>query len=392
MKAGRRAFLTALAGTVAVGALGWLAVGRVLRPSPSASARRDAISVRDALGGAPEGFARATQARALRFPQDHGPHPEYRSEWWYFTGNLAGHGGRRFGFQLTVFRFALAPDPPARTSAWAARQVYMGHLAVSDVAARRFHAFERVSREALGLAGATADPVRVWVEDWSVQALPEGDGFRLSAGEAGVGLELTLRPAKPLVLQGDRGLSQKSAEPGNASYYYSYTRMSAAGQIRVGGEVVPVEGLAWMDREWSTSALGPDQVGWDWLALQLGDGRDLMFYRLRRRDGTVDPFSQGSVVQADGTARALRAEDVAVEVLAQWVSPRDGARYPARWRLRVPSESLDLTVEPLLADQELLLSVRYWEGAVRATGTSGGRPVAGYGYVELTGYSRERSG
>jgi predicted secreted hydrolase len=340
------------------------------------------------LAGEAEGFARADRPRVFRFPEDHGPHPEYRSEWWYFTGNLDAGPDRRFGFQLTLFRFGLDASPPPRRSAWAASQAFMGHLALTDVAAGRFHAFERVARGALGLAGARGGPALVWVEDWRVDALEGGEGFRLRGADGGVALDLEVRPVKPVVLQGEAGLSQKSPEPGNASYYYSWTRMAARGEVTVEGRAWPVEGLAWMDREWSTSALGPDQVGWDWLALQLDDGRDLMFYQLRRGDGTRDPLSKGTVVDPDGRSRPLDAGALALEVLGEWESPRDGARYPGRWRLTVPSEALALEVRPLLADQELMLSVRYWEGAVAVQGTSDGRPVAGRGYVELTGYAR----
>ena len=199
-------------------------------------------------------------------------------------------------------------------------------------------------------------------------------------------MDLSLRSAKPPVLQGEAGLSQKSGEAGNASYYSSCTRMEAQGSLRAGGPPVPVTGLVWMDREWGTSALGPGQVGWDWLALQLDDGHDLMVYRLRRADGTLDPHSSGTLVAPDGAARTLSAGEVAFDVLGEWRSPRDGTRYPARWRLRVPSEGLELEVRPLLADQELHLSVRYWEGAVEVTGSRAGHPVQGRGYVELTGY------
>lgn len=322
----------------------------------------------------------------FHFPEDHGPHPEYRSEWWYFTGNLTAPAGRPFGFQLTLFRFALAPTPSDRSSAWAAGQVFMGHLALTDPQSKRFHAFERLSREALGLAGARAEPTRVWLEDWVVEGRADG-GFRIAAFAGEVGIDLDLRAMKPVVLQGEDGLSQKSAQPGNASYYYSLTRMEARGAVRALGPELPVNGLVWMDREWGTSALGPNQVGWDWFALQLDDGYDLMFYQLRREDGTADPFSKGAWVDPAGSYRPLRAEEVTVKVLGDWRSPRDGARYPARWRLLVPSAGLDLEVRPLIPDQELHLSVRYWEGAVQVTGTRADQRVAGRGYVELTGYA-----
>lgn len=356
----------------------------------SSPARIEAtLPVREALAGAGEGFARAVVPRPLRFPDDHGPHPEYRTEWWYYTGNLRTPAGRHFGFQLTFFRVALAPAgaPDPRDSAWATRQLLVAHFAVTDTEGRRFGAESRASRQALGLAGAQARPFRVWVEDWSV----EGEGpsalpMRLRAAHGDVAVDLTLWAAKPVVLQGEDGLSRKGAEPGNASYYYSFTRMPASGVVRMGGGAFDVEGLAWMDREWSTSALGPDLAGWDWFALQLDDGRDLMFYRLRRRDGSASPFSAGVLVDSAGVARRLGAADAAIETVGHWTSPRSGVRYPARWRLTLPSAGVALEVEPRLAGQELIVGTRYWEGAVGVRGSAGGRAVSGQGYVELVGY------
>jgi len=233
-----------------------------------------------------------------------------------------------------------------------------------------------------------AEVFRVWLKDWAAAA-SGGPVFplhlRAAAGE--VALDLRLLQGKPAVLQGDRGLSRKSAELGNASYYYSLTRLPAAGTLRVGDERLVVTGAAWMDREWSTSSLGRDQVGWDWFALQLSDGSDLMLYQLRRRDGTADPTSSGTLVGPAGRSRSLAPSDFALEVLDQWTSPDSGIRYPARWRLRAPSELLDLVVSPRLADQELDLAFRYWEGAVALEGTRAGRPVSGQGYAELTGYT-----
>jgi predicted secreted hydrolase len=363
---------------------------------PTAPTLRATISVAEALsGGAADGFARALAPRPLVFPADHGPHPAFRTEWWYWTGNLrvpaAPGSGRRFGFQLTFFRTALAPAAASRPSAWGARDVYMAHLALTDVAAGGFHARDRWARAALDLAGATGDPVRVWLGDWTAEGQgPAGLPMRLRAGDGDVRIDLTLASLKPPVLHGERGLSRKSEEPGNASYYYSLTRMRAEGEVGLGGQAFPVEGWAWMDREWSTSALGPDLVGWDWFALQLDDGRELMLYRLRRKDGGIAPASQGTLVQADGAAQRLERDAVEVRPLGHWTSPRGGTRYPAGWRLRVPALALDLTVTPLVADQELDLAVRYWEGAVRVEGTADGRPVGGEGYVELVGYAARR--
>jgi predicted secreted hydrolase len=330
--------------------------------------------------------------RPFVFPRDHGPHPGFRTEWWYWTGQVESADARarprRFGFQLTFFRRALVPEPVGRASAWGTHEVYLAHLAVTDVDGRRFHAADRWGRAALDVAGATAGPLRVWVGAWSAEgAPPDALPLRLRAADGPVGIDLALTSAKPPVLHGEAGLSRKGAEPGNASYYYSLTRMPAAGTITLDGNAIPVRGLAWMDREWSTSQLGAGQVGWDWFALHLDDGRELMLYRLRRRDGAIDPASSGTLVAADGGARTLGPDAVEVTVLDHWTSPRDQARYPARWRVRVPGEALDLVVTPLLADQELILAVRYWEGAVRAEGTAGGRPLGGTGYVELVGYA-----
>lgn len=342
------------------------------------------VAVREALAEDRAGFARALAPRPLSFPEDHGPHPDFRTEWWYYTGNLETPAGRHVGFQLTFFRVALSPEEQPRASAWATRQLYVAHFAVTDTAGGRFHAASRASRAALGLAGAQAAPFRVWVESWSAEG--QGGPTRLRAGEGDVAIDLTVSPAKPVVLQGDRGLSRKGPEPGNASLYYSFTRMPVRGTVRLGAEALEVSGEAWMDREWSTSALGATVEGWDWFAVQLDDGRELMVYLLRRRDGTNDPFSAGTLVAADGTARRLDGADVRIETLAHWTSPHSGVRYPARWRLSVPSAELRLEIAPRLADQELRVGTRYWEGAVAVAGSSAGRPTAGQGYVELVGY------
>ena len=348
------------------------------------------LSVAGALRTADDhGYAKALAPRELHFPTDHGPHPEFRTEWWYYTGNLATAEGRRFGFQLTFFRSALAPGMPERASAWAARQAWLAHFTVSDVEGKRFYSFERWSRGAVGLAGAQGEPFRVWVKDWTAAGDPVFP-MHLRAAEGAereIAIDLLLQQGKPPVLQGERGLSRKSAEPGNASYYYSLTRMPTSGTVRVGEERFAVTGDSWMDREWSTSSLGRDQVGWDWLALQLSDGWDVMLYRLRRADDTADPASSGTLIAPDGGSRPLGLADFQLAGSGAWRSPRSGARYPERWRVRVPGEELDLDVRPLLADQELDVSFRYWEGAVAIEGTHHGKSVRGRGYVEMTGYA-----
>ncbi len=354
-------------------------------PAPPSSP----VSVGEALAGeSTEGFARAVTPRAFVFPRDHGPHPEFRTEWWYYTGNLRDPSGRHFGFQLTFFRIALAATMPPRASAWASRDAYLAHFALTDTAGQRFSVAGRSSRGALALAGAQAQPFKVWVEDWSAEGLAgDAAAVRLQAADGDVAIDLRLQSAKGVVPQGERGLDRKGPEPGNASHYYSLTRMSAIGRIATRGASFEVSGLAWMDREWGTSALGPELVGWDWMALQLDDGREVMLYHLRRADGRPDRFSGGSLIAVDGSSRRLAASEFRIEVLDTWSSPRDGTRYPSRWRVTVPREALEVEVIPRLADQELVVSVRYWEGAVRVQGHVGGRPVGGVGYAELVGYA-----
>lgn len=371
-----------VAAVLFVGALAWLLV----REHDTSRGDRG-ISVADALGGAPpDGFLRASSPRRFEFPADHGPHDGFRTEWWYFTGNLEASGGRHFGYQLTFFRVALGRSPMKRPSSWGANNIIMAHFALTDVEGDRFHYAERFSRSALGLAGASGQPLRVWLEDWS--AVETGDNplrVRLKAREGDMAVDITVTARKPFVLNGEAGLSRKSGTPGNASYYYSIPRMETAGTIAVGGKNFPVTGHSWLDREWGTSALGPNQAGWDWFALHLDDGRDIMFYRLRRFDGGTEPWSSGTLVGADGSYRYLDHDDVNTGVLQWWRSPASGSRYPSRWRLIIPSERLDLEITPRIPDQELLTSVRYWEGAVQVKSLVPGGPE-GSGYVEMTGY------
>lgn len=339
------------------------------------------------LSGETEGFARATEPRHLVFPEDYGAHPEFRTEWWYLTGNLSSRSGRRFGYQFTLFRNALAAEEPSRPSRWATRQVFMAHLALTDIDGQKFHAFERFARGGGGLAGVELDPFRAWLEDWELSSPGSPPPFRLTATAGDISLDLDLEPLKPLVLQGEAGLSRKGRQPGNASYYYSFTRLGTSGRLHLGGLELEIQGNSWLDREWSTSALEAGQIGWDWFALQLDDGTDLMVYQMRRDDGSPDPVSSGSRIGVDGARSALSWSDFQLEVLDWWTSPETGVRYPSGWQLRLPGEELDLQIEPVSRDQELRLSVLYWEGAVRVEGTRGSTPISGRGYVELTGYA-----
>ena len=342
----------------------------------------------DLLGSnADAGFARALEPREFSFPADHGAHPAFRNEWWYITGNLDDEAGRRFGFELTIFRFALAPAVPDSESRWRTNQVYIAHLAVTNPDDERFYVAQRYSRGALGLSGAQAEPVRVWIDDWEIAKSGDSDAWRLRADDAAFGIDVKLSALKPPVLNGIDGLSQTSSDPGNASYYYSMTRLGTEGTIRIGEREYTVSGQSWLDREWSTSALAADQVGWDWFALQLSDGSDLMFYGLRKTDGTEDAASAGTFVSASGVASHLDAEDVEITVLDTWDSP-EGGSYPSRWELTVPRFGIRVTVTPIMAGQELFTTVRYWEGAVDVVGTREGAAITGRGYVELTGYAK----
>lgn len=352
--------------------------------------------LRDAAG---QDYPKAIGPRAFSFPQDHGPHPGFRNEWWYVTGNVDAASGRRFGFELTIFRFRLAPadaDETAPASAWRSNQVFIAHFAVTDVAERRFLFSQRYARDALGLAGAQARPFRVWLEDWSMQdvaAHPAGwspddsaIAWRLRAADRDIGIDLRLDALKAPVLNGVNGLSQKSSDAGDASYYYSVSRLRSQGSLRLGEKQYPVTGLAWLDREWGSSALSREQRGWDWFALQLSDGSELMFYKLRRNDGSQDSRSAGSWIAVDGQTMPLSSNDVAIEVRDRWHSPQ-GGEYPIDWYMRVMPLALQLHVSPVIAAQEFGTGIRYWEGAVDVAGRRNGAPITGRGYVELTGYA-----
>jgi predicted secreted hydrolase len=339
------------------------------------------------------GFAQVLEPREFEFPRDHGPHPEYRQEWWYVTGNLDATTGERFGFELTFFRFALAPESQvvhtSGESAWRAGQVYMAHFAITDVAHEQFRFEQKLSRGAVGLAGAQDPPLNVWIDDWWLRAtVPEESRWSLHAVESGYELTLDAQELQPPVLNGERGFSRKSGDPGSASYYYSIPRVSVRGRLVRDGKPLEVEGLAWVDREWGSGSLGREEQGWDWFALQLRDGSSLMFYSLRGRDGRRDPHSAGTWIAANGQSQPLTGEQVQIDVLDYWRNPR-GERYPARWHLRVPTHGVDLDVRPILANQELTASARYWEGAVDVSGTRDGQQTQGRGYVELVGYATQ---
>ena len=349
------------------------------------------LNVAEALGGGDvSGYARALEPRSFSFPSDHADHPEFRNEWWYFTGNLKNEVGRPFGFQVTLFRNSLVPEVPEESgSPWRTNQLYMGHLALSDIQEDRFYHAERFQRSALGLAGVDAQPLRIWLDDWEIKGVSKDPmKWQLFAKTEEFGINLEVTPIKPLVLQGNQGLSQKGKEPGNASYYYSFTRMIASGEVITPDGIFDVTGSSWLDREWSTSVLESNQVGWDWFALQLNDGTDLMYYQLRDKAGKPSEQSSGKLVNPNGESRNLNFEEVALKVVEFWKSPNSGASYPAGWTLKLASENLDLEISPRMSDQELQTTVSYWEGSVRVQGTQNGQPIQGVGYVEMTGYDQ----
>ena len=333
-----------------------------------------------------EGFKTATTPRDFIFPQDHGSHPDFKTEWWYVTGNLETKTQRKFGFQITFFRWGISPDQPQSESQWATNQIYMAHFSITDTKNQQHYAFERFSREALKLAGSQTHPFKVWLLDWSLNSKNEQFfPLKLNAKQENVEINLNFDSIKPHILQGDRGLSKKSATPGNASYYYSYTRLKTHGAITINDETFSVIGNSWLDREWSTSALEKNQLGWDWFSLQLSNGQEIMFYQLRNKNGQIDQASSGSYINEDGKATKLSQDQVLIKPLTFWKSP-SGTEYPSTWNFSIPSKNIKLHIKPHIENQEIDLSVRYWEGAVGITGDINSNNITGNGYVELSGY------
>ena len=411
--AGIAGVLERVVGVVVIGVL--LAGCQPRQAIPAGERSGASLSAVALLGAGSDlaGFERALQPLPLELPRDHGPHPRFRNEWWYFTGVLQTRADtpprRRFGYQLTIFRQGLEPHPAPRASAWATANLYMGHLAISDLDGDprrpRFHAYQRFARDGLDLAGARAAPFEVWVDDWRVagaaagtETFPLALRARAAAGDEPAGaaevlgvpeasLALEVSAGRGPILQGDRGLSQKGPRPGDASYYHSFTRLPTQGTLTIGGQPFAVSGTSWLDREWSTGALDAALVGWDWLGVELDDGRDVMVYRLRTAEGVVTSQSRATLIDPDGRTHLFGPESFTFSPVGEWRSADGRARYPAAVRLRIPAAAVDLAVTPALADQELDLAIRYWEGAVAVTGVEGGHAVTGSGYLELTGYA-----
>ena len=374
------------------------------------------ISAAQALsGGDTEGYTQALGPREFVFPDDHGVHPGFKTEWWYYTGNLFTEEGRQFGYQFTIFRNQISPSGEdfvrinqkesaqmnlelnsANDSEWSTNQLYLAHFAISDVS-KRDHVFnERYSRGTAGLAGASVDPYRIWLEDWEItrvtdlKATDERFPVRIKAEMSdGTALEIVLNPQKPLVLQGEEGYDKKGGEDGNASYYISFTRMQTEGLLKKDGESLAVSGLSWMDHEWSTSALDSGQTGWDWFSIQLSNGYELMYYQIRNADPELAPQTTGSLIAPNGQKRDLGQGEVQLEVLEYWTSPHTGARYPLQWTLGIPSEELKIDVATVFDDQEMTVSVQYYEGALHVSGKFRDEAIDGNGYIEMTGYEQE---
>ena len=338
--------------------------------------------------GSDEGWRQAELGYAWQFPRDHGSHPAYRIEWWYYTGNLAAGDGSRFGYQVTFFRVGV-DQVPVNPSRWAVRDLFMAHLAVTDIESGRQLMAERLDRAGVGWAGAQSDTLAVWNGDWAVEL--EGDAHRLVAVDQAFGVNLRLEAGRGVTLHGEGGLSRKGLARGNASQYYSMTRMPTSGQVRIDGVWKSVTGDSWMDHEFGTTFLEMSQVGWDWFSLQLDNGQDLMLFQLRHADGTSDPLSAGTWVEPSGEASPFGAREFTITPLRYWASRSSGAEYPVAWRIELPTWQIALEVEAVVDAQELhtdaSTGVTYWEGAVVVRGLTAGQPVSGVGYLEMTGYA-----
>ncbi|HZC65434.1 MAG TPA: lipocalin-like domain-containing protein [Candidatus Dormibacteraeota bacterium] len=334
-------------------------------------------------------FETATPGYHYVFPRDHFNHQNYQTEWWYYTGNVVDADGKHFGFELTFFRQA-ANREKEKTKIWDIQDLYLAHLALSDIDGGKFYHAERLNRQGPEVAGACEAEQKVWNGNWQVRW--NGADQQLQAVDKDFTLDLNLHPEKPPVIQGENGISQKSAGDGHASHYISLTRLNTTGKIRLQGQTFQVSGLTWMDHEFFTTQLDTSQQGWDWLAIQLNDGTELMLYHFRHKDGSQDPFSSGTYIDNSGKTTHLRANDFTLQPSGdEWKSPETGATYPISWKIQVPQLAISLEAKTRLPSQELAtrsnLAPSYWEGAIILNGTRGTHALDGLGYLELTGYS-----
>lgn len=322
-----------------------------------------------------------------KFPRDHHAHPEFKTEWWYFTGNLFDENGKRFGYELTFFREGIIPitERVEERSRFVVNELKFAHFTIMDASGRKFRFDQKASRGAFDDAGFDRASALAWIDDWSVQLNSAGD-FHLAALSTDAILDLTLTPQKHPVIHGENGVSLKATGEDHTSHYYSITKLGSRGTIKLNGKEIHVRGASWFDHEWASNQLAPHQVGWNWLCVQFTNDTELMLYQMRRDDGTIDPASSGTFVATDGSAAHLAARDFSMTSSAVWKSEKTGATYPVEWQIEIPSRQLRFKVRPVLSEQELaLLPLIYWEGAVDISGSD--RNPNGVGYLELTGYA-----
>ena len=334
-------------------------------------------------------FSQALAPRSWSFPRDHGRHDGFKTEWWYFTGNLRNSAGRLFGYQITFFRTALVPTTTTRPSPWAFRDLYFAHAAVSDIAeggAGKFHFADRLQRGRPGLAWASDKSMDVVLADWSGK-MDDAGRIALHAADDAFAIDLTCDPGRGPVLEGPGGVNAKGHELGEASYYYSMTRLPTHGMLRLGDETFTVAGPTWMDHEFSSDALAKDQVGWDWMGLDLANGDDLMVYRMRTASGGTDYLS-GTLITPDGKPHYLTVADLSLAGSDIWKSPQSGGAYPQSWKLTVAGLG-EFTVKSRMPGQELITThssnVTYFEGSAEVLDKND--HPAGEGYLEMTGYA-----
>jgi len=342
------------------------------------------------LPGALGQYKAAMPGYRYEFPRDHFNHPEFQTEWWYTTGNLIAADGHQYGFELTFFRQGMDRDP-SKKEPWDIQDLYVAHLALSDLDGGKFYHMERTNRAGPGLAGVDEKQKRIWNGNWEIRW--NGEVETLSVADERFSLAFTLRSKKPPVIHGENGVSQKAAGPGHASHYISFTRLQTRGTIEMAGKPIEVGGTSWMDHEFFTHSIGEEQVGWDWLSVQLEDDTELMLYQLRRKDGSADPFSSGTYVDAQGNSVHLTAADFRLVSTGEtWTSGVTGAKYLVSWSMEIPKLGLKLATTTRLKSQELAggskLAPSYWEGAIAIVGTRGDASVRGVGYLEMTGYDR----
>ncbi|HWY06371.1 MAG TPA: lipocalin-like domain-containing protein [Candidatus Acidoferrales bacterium] len=342
------------------------------------------------LPGALAQYKIAVPGYRYEFPRDHFNHPDFQTEWWYTTGNLTASDGRHYGFELTFFRQGVDRDP-GKTGNWDIRDLYLAHLALSDLDGGKFYHAERTNRAGPGLAGIDEKEKRIWNGNWEIRW--NGEEETLTVADERFSLSFSLLSEKPPIIHGENGVSQKAAGAGHASHYISFTRLQTRGTIGMAGKSMEVRGTSWMDHEFFTHSMEAEQVGWDWLSVQLEDNTELMLYQFRRKDGLTDPFSSGTYVDAQGRSVHLTSTDFRLVSTGEtWTSDVTTAKYPVAWRMEIPKLGLRLAATTLLKSQELAggskLAPSYWEGAIAIEGTRGGASVRGVGYLEMTGYER----